>query len=96
MESKLRFYSSSLESSPVFEEPSLADLEIMLADLILYSPSHPALLPVEPHNTDELERDAFQLELPASRHRSGSFSSPRKVKHIKKHLKRRGSEQREI
>lgn len=62
MESRLRFYSSSAENSPVSEEFSLDELEIMVSDMILYSPVQPVLLPSEPRDEEELEKDLFQLE----------------------------------
>ena len=62
MESELRFYSNSSESNPHSEELSLVELEIMVADLIVYSPLQPVLLPSDPSDEEELEKDLFQLE----------------------------------
>jgi hypothetical protein len=34
----------------------------MVSDMILYSPVQPVLLPSEPRDEEELEKDLFQLE----------------------------------
>lgn len=69
----------------------MIDIELLLDDLILYSPTRPALLPADASDMALLEADAFQLEGMESRPRLKSFGSSRKNKHIRKGARRRGS-----
>lgn len=70
----------------------MIDLELLINDIILYSPPQLLIVPAEPLNLAELENDVFQLETKRPRIGSGCSHSGRKIKHIKKILKRRGSE----
>lgn len=90
MEFEIQYYPSSVGSSRISEE-SLDDLQLMLGDLIVYSPPQPALLPANPCDQFELENDYFELEERRPRTGSGTYLTKRKNKQIKKLIRRRGS-----
>ena len=61
MESESHMQNSPLQSS-VSSNESMIEIELLMGDMLLYSPLQPAIVPVEPANDNELENDLFNLE----------------------------------
>lgn len=67
------------------------EIEILMGDMLVFSPPQPALAPIDCCFEDELALGNFELEGRRPRAGSDSFSSKRKNKQIRKLCKRRGS-----
>jgi hypothetical protein len=73
------------------EQNSLMEIEILMGDMMFFSPVQPVLTPIDCSFEDELELESFELERRRPRAHSDSFILKRKYKQIRKLSKRRGS-----
>lgn len=82
---------SRTEFQSSVDRDSLMEIEILMGDMMFFSPVQPLLAPIDCSFEDELELESFELEKPRPRTNSESFILKRKNKQIRKQSKRRGS-----